>query len=530
CQINHLPVIIMKLKLLFLLLVLVIVKTNGAKILAIFNFPSKSHHILGSTLLKALADRGHQVTMISPYPLKSPFKNYEDIDISEEMLRYKEEGSLMKQITETNNSSFIENLRVLKDLITNTHHLFFNHPAVKNLIQTRRKFDLIIICSVWNEAFLGLSHYLGSSTIVFSAAGSSIRTNGLTQNPTPYSYVPHLYLSFPSEMTFSQRVGNTLGYLFYSIYSTTYLEPEQERLRNLYLPEAPPLRQLVANVSLVLLNSHFSIESTRPYVPNMIQIGGFHVQKPGELSKELKEFMDSSKDGVIFFSLGSNLRSSDLPNDKLEAILNCFKKLSIKVLWKFENDGMPNLPPNVKISKWLPQKDILAHPNLKLFITHGGLLSTTEAVYHGVPMVGMPVYGDQRTNIADSVINGYAVQVSFFELTEKTLTEAINEVLNNPKYRQNVKLRSAVLRDQAINPLEKAIFWVEYVIRHKGAHHLKTAALKLEWYQYYLLDVIGFLFTIILLIFLSCYLLIRKLLNFIRNVICRKTDEKKKTE
>lgn len=111
----------------------------------------------------------------------------------------------------------------------------------------------------------------------------------------------------------------------------------------------------------MLLNSHFSIESTRPYVPTMIQIGGFHVQQPKELSGELKEFMDSSKEGVIFFSLGSNLRSSDLPEDKIEAILNCFKKLSVKVLWKFEKDDMLNLPLNVKIGKWLPQKDILGN-------------------------------------------------------------------------------------------------------------------------------------------------------------------------
>lgn len=76
---------------------------------------------------------------------------------------------------------------------------------------------------------------------------------------------------------------------------------------------------------------------------------------------------------------------------------------------------------------------ILAHPNLKLFITHGGLLSTTEAVFHGVPMVGMPVFGDQQANMVHAVINGYAIQVPFFEFTEETLSDAIKEILNNPK-------------------------------------------------------------------------------------------------
>lgn len=62
---------------------------DGAKILAIFHFPSNSHFILGSTLLKALAKRGHEVTMLSPFLLKTPIKNYEEIELTG-MLEFKE--------------------------------------------------------------------------------------------------------------------------------------------------------------------------------------------------------------------------------------------------------------------------------------------------------------------------------------------------------------------------------------------------------------------------------------------------------
>ena len=44
------------------------------------------------------------------------------------------------------------------------------------------------------------------------------------------------------------------------------------------------------------------------------------------------------------------------------------------ILWKWDEDNIADLPKNVMIKKWVPQQDILAHPNLKLFVTHGGLL------------------------------------------------------------------------------------------------------------------------------------------------------------
>lgn len=74
-----------------------------------------------------------------------------------------------------------------------------------------------------------------------------------------------------------------------------------------------------------------------------------------------------------------------------------------------------------------------AHPNVVAFITHGGLLSTIETVTRGVPIIGIPVFGDQKANIAAAVTEGYAVSVPLPELSEEKLSWALNEILNNPK-------------------------------------------------------------------------------------------------
>ena len=70
-----------------------------------------------------------------------------------------------------------------------------------------------------------------------------------------------------------------------------------------------------------------------------------------------------------------------------------FRNIKQNVLWKFEDDSLTDVPSNVKIIKWAPQNDILAHKNVVLFISHGGGFGTTESLWNGVPMLIIPFFG-----------------------------------------------------------------------------------------------------------------------------------------
>lgn len=74
-----------------------------------------------------------------------------------------------------------------------------------------------------------------------------------------------------------------------------------------------------------------------------------------------------------------------------------------------------------------------AHPNLKLFITHGGLMGTLEAVNRGVPMIMIPLFGDQFRNSAAVSEKGAAIVLDYFELTESKLAQAIDKILNDKR-------------------------------------------------------------------------------------------------
>lgn len=86
-------------------------------------------------------------------------------------------------------------------------------------------------------------------------------------------------------------------------------------------------------------------------------------------------FINSSRKGTILFALGSALRSDNLSNEKQKLFIDIFHEFKdYNFLWKFEsNQTAKKLPKNVMINPWIPQRDVLAHPKLKAFITHGGL-------------------------------------------------------------------------------------------------------------------------------------------------------------
>lgn len=120
---------------------------------------------------------------------------------------------------------------------------------------------------------------------------------------------------------------------------------------------------------------------------------------------------------------------------RLKIIIQTFRRLpQYTFLWKFESSNLPaDIPKNVHIQAWMPQSEILAHPNTILFVTHAGLLSTQESVWHAVPMLGLPVFGDQFLNIQRMVDIGIAERVDLKNIKPDDLVNGILKICENPK-------------------------------------------------------------------------------------------------
>lgn len=137
-----------------------------------------------------------------------------------------------------------------------------------------------------------------------------------------------------------------------------------------------------------------------------------------------------------------------------------------------------------------------------------------ETVYHGVPVVTIPVFCDHDANAAKAQLDGYAIKLELEDISVDALYHAITQVIMDPKYRREVHKRQRLLKDQNETPLSRAVYWTEYVLRHKGADHLRPANRFLSHIEYYLVDVI----CIYCLLFISCYYSLRAVFYFISRV------------
>lgn len=150
--------------------------------------------------------------------------------------------------------------------------------------------------------------------------------------------------------------------------------------------------------------------------------------------QDLQEYLDNTTEGAIYFSLGSNVKSNLLDESKRKSIINTLSKLPYKILWKFEEKDIGlNIPKNVLIKKWFPQQSILAHPNVKLFISQGGLQSIEETIVSKVPVLAIPFIFDQHYNAKRIEELGIGRLLYFDDLTEENFKDKIIELTSNPK-------------------------------------------------------------------------------------------------
>lgn len=213
---------------------------------------------------------------------------------------------------------------------------------------------------------------------------------------------------------------------------------------------------------------------------------------------------------MIFVNLGSMTNSLYLNKDRLEALLTAFRKLKLQVMWRFENKKL-ELPNHIFTRKQLPQNSILAHDNVKLFISVGDSTSIQESILHRIPLIVIPSNADQIKNAEK--VEGAAVgnYISEDHVTPEYLSAVINRTLIDPVYQKNLEKIFEVYDSGSLNPLNNAVFWIEHVLEYKDSEFLKPTKNLVSWYEYLFLDTAVIIF---LYIYISSFLF-RKIYSYV---------------
>ncbi|CAB3232194.1 unnamed protein product [Arctia plantaginis] len=517
-------------KLSILLLLGVLSSTYGYHILVSFIIPSHSHNQLGKGIVDALLKAGHTVSWITPFPDKvgkNPPKNLNIIDVSH--------VQELANVDMTDSKFANAGISFVKEFATNVTIGVYTSQNVKDVI-VKTQFDAVITELFFSDTIAGLAAVLKVPWILMSAIQLMPGVESQVDEIRSPNTIPLAIHEASIPMTLKERVVN-LGISAAMTVSNWISWSDTEALyQRLFAPlaaarnvELPPFADAFYNVSILFLNAHESLFPAFSVPPNVIGIAGFHIEEnPPPLPKDLQDLLDKSKQGVIYFSLGSVVRSAALPPHTRKAILAKFAALPYTVLWKFEEE-IKDLPPNVYVRKWMPQPSILVHPNVKVFITHGGQLSCLEAIWSGVPLLAIPVFGDQPFNAERAKQSGFAQRVTFGPDMADELDEKLREILNNPAYTERVKFLSMLFRDRPVPPSKLVSYYTELAIKSKGAYHLRSPSLQYSWVQRSMFDVLLLAVVVLAIIFTLLRLAVRTCFRIICGKSSTTPNLKKKT-
>nr|XP_045608557.1 UDP-glycosyltransferase UGT5-like [Procambarus clarkii] len=452
-------------------------------ILMLLPMSTRSHRNVFLPLAEALADRGHKVVMLTNQPPTATHENITEVYHGlPNILQY---GANMF----SRRSSATAFVNKFGESVVEMSRSIYQVPAVMDLYSRRKEFHLIIINMLYCELMYPFVHEATFITVCPTAL--SPRHSAVMGNPLSPAAAPSTYSHFSHPMSLLDKIKSFGEQSFRNFYWTYWaVIPAIQKEIAAQFPHLPPLLEVERNQSLTLINSHFTIDTPVPLLPSQVEVGGLHCRPGRPLPQRLEAWVTGAGEGgVVYFSLGSVTNGTLLPVTYRDMFVDAFRQVEQRVIWKFEEKLM-EVSENVLMDTWLPQQDILADPRVKLFISHGGLLSSEEAVFHATPVLALPMSFDQPKTSGLLQDLGVARVLHWEQLSTQLIVNSIKEIINNPRYTTKAQELSRMFRDRPETAGEKAVFWTEYVIRHQGGGSLRSPAARLSWREFLMLDVL----------------------------------------
>ncbi|XP_041119020.1 2-hydroxyacylsphingosine 1-beta-galactosyltransferase-like isoform X2 [Polyodon spathula] len=460
--------------------------TWAAKIVVVPPIMFESHLYIFKTLASALHQEGHDAVFLVSEGREVPpshhyrFQRYPGIfnsTTADDFLQSKMKNIFSGRLTALELFDILEHYSQNCDLMVGN----------QNLMSRLREedFDLVLVDPNEMCGFV-IAHLLGVRYAVFS---TGLWYPAEVGAPAPLAYVPEFNSLLTDNMNLFQRITNTAVYLVSRFGVKFLVLPRYDQIMKKYdiQPEAS-MYDLVQGSSLWMLCTDIALEFPRPTLPHVVYVGGILTKPASPLPEEFLTWADTTEEhGFVLVSFGAGVKY--LSDDIAHKLAGALGRLPQKVIWRFSGTKPSNLGNNTKLVEWMPQNDLLGHANIKAFLSHGGLNSIYEAMYHGVPVVGIPLFGDHYDTMTRVQAKGMGILLEWKTTTEEELYQSMVKVIHDSRYRQEAQLLSQIHKDQPGHPVSRTVYWINYILRYNGAKHLHSAVSSIPSYQYFLLDV-----------------------------------------
>ncbi|GMR37154.1 hypothetical protein PMAYCL1PPCAC_07349, partial [Pristionchus mayeri] len=353
------------------------------------------------------------------------------------------------------------------------------------------KYDVLILEN-FDMCGVGYSHLIQPKSLITTSA--SIPFSWMYHEygmPLSLSFNPSSYISSMNG-SFWSRFTNIYAEWLMHLYFSPGRWMMEEVFRNRFGPSFPSLEEICSRAAYTLLNTEPLIDFAIPTLNRIINIGGIGAKQPVPVGKEWDEVLSRRSTNVLL-SFGSVAKSVYLPEDVKESIVKTFARFpDVTFIWKYENpdDGFAKeatrILPNLHLSKWMPQNDLLADERITAFITHGGMGSTQETAIRGKPGIFIPIFADQPRNAGMMEYNGFGKVLDKFDLVKPDIFErAIRDVLSNDSYRKNAERVSSMLARKPFSSRDQLIKTVEFAAEFVASPALRPQSHDMNTVQYH---------------------------------------------
>ena len=491
-------------------------KAFSSHVIGMANLNYFSHNRVLWKIGTELQAKGHKYTQVLPSYAKDSYPDVEvkvfNTSVTEEIIE--EAHATFMKLDNLNSISgafrFFQAVQSLNDMVQSFCNDLFDSDHL--ISEIRESVDLVL-CDTTNPCCPVLAGALNITRVDVSPVGFLGVFSAVYYN-TPIAYLPLEHMpDSPQAFSFVNRLKSFITFM---IMRSTISKMLPHEIWEKHAPQG--IEYAMKPSGIALIPHDFALNYPRPLAPNVKVIGPVLAEPAQKLPNDLETFLTNKE--VVVVSFGTTL-SSHLPGF-VEKIAEALGKLPYHVLWKQVGNLPEDMGSNIKIISWFPQNDVLGHPSTKVFVTHGGLNSVLESVYHAVPMVVLPFFGDQHEQASLVTRKELGISLDKKVVKSEDIARSIIEVANNKKYKENVQHISELLRDRPQSPAKEGAYWVDYALKHRGVKHLMSNAYNMPLYQLYMFDV--FLFICVAILVVICMFV-----GLCYFVVCRRKSRKEKT-